>query len=94
MPNRLLESLSGCFGVPVIKQGLAYIVNAIGSHVEMEYSAFQGRFQPCIHIDAVKILLSHVDALNDVSPTVEFAGMHVYMHCIYQSINQSNFYVT
>ena len=22
-PDRLLESLSGCFGVPVIKQGLA-----------------------------------------------------------------------
>ena len=60
----------------------------------MEYSAFQGRFQPCIHIDSVKILLSHVDALNDVSPTVEFADMHacvrtVYIYIyIYQSINQ------
>ena len=59
----------------------------------MEYSAFQGRFQPCIHIDSVKILLSHVDALNDVSPTVEFAGMHacvrtVYIY-IYIYINQS-----
>ena len=70
-------------------QARASLVNAIGSHVEMEYSAFHGRFQPCIHIDAVKILLSHVDALNDVSPTVEFAGMST--HCIYQSINQSIF---
>ena len=68
----------------------------------MEYSAFQGRFQPCIHIDSVKILLSHVDALNDVSPTVEFAGMHacvrtvyyILLYIIYQSINQSNFYAT
>ena len=50
------------------------IISSTGLHIEMKYLTFQDCFKPCLHISAMRVILSHVDALHGVSPSEEFAG--------------------
>lgn len=66
-----IESLFWCSCNPQRAQ----LVDCLPTVTSECFQSFEQQLPPCFHINAAKIVLEEVDAINDVSPTLEFTGI-------------------
>lgn len=56
------------------------LVDCLGSHVEVSIQELENRLNTCLHINAMKIILSEIDAVHDISPSLQFQGRKRYLN--------------
>ena len=49
--------------------------------MDISFTAFNKQLIPCLHIDAVEVILAQVDAIHDISPDIEFRGLSSLLFC-------------
>ena len=50
------------------------LLDSVGYHIAMEYLALQELLSDCIHILAVKKVVSEIDAIHDIHPQLDVSG--------------------
>ena len=53
----------------------AQLVDCLPTVNTESFQTFEQQLPPCQHIMAARIVLEEVDSINDISPSLEFAGM-------------------
>ena len=50
------------------------LVDCLGSYVQTIHQELDEQLPPCLHITAIKTILSEIDAIHDVLPCLQFDG--------------------
>ena len=53
-------------------------LHSLGTKIDCTFSSFSEDFPRCMHVKAVSDLMVEFDALNYISPDLDFAGMYAY----------------
>ena len=48
--------------------------------MEVSIQELENQLKTCLHINAMKIILSEIDAVHDISPSLQFQGRKRYLN--------------